>query len=162
MVRARIFGGIFRTDGGVVIVDGKPRLYIPCPNCPNGSWRGDHLSIGFKTHWACESCHWYSNIERISEGQFKVEGRSEKETPVTVTLKSVTEPPIYLKLNAWKYAHSQKDTPEEYAGHQEYFYNEHTCPTNWTREIEQIIFQGDTDPHGVFQFVSVVDGHLET
>lgn len=79
---------------------------------------------------------------------------------MVVTLQSVTEPKITVKLNSWKYEIHQDDTPEEYAHEQRYFYNQHTCPTNWIGEIVEIIFKGDRDPHGVFEFVSVEDGHL--
>lgn len=144
-----------------MIVQAKIRLYIPCPSCKEGFWRGDHLTIGFKTYWACDECHHYSDIERVSETDFKVSLRPEIETPITVTLESITVPKITLKLNAWKYGHSQKYTKEEYESHQRYYYDEHTCPTNWTSQIEQIIFEGDTDPHGVFQFVSIEDGHFK-
>ena len=81
-------------------------------------------------------------------------------TPVVITLKSNTTPPIILKLNALKYEHSQGLSQEEYESNEKYFYDEHTCPTNWTSQIAEIIFEGDHDPHGVFQFVSVEDGHL--
>jgi hypothetical protein len=144
-----------------MIVQAKIRLYIPCGTCTEGSWRVDHLAIGFKTHWACENCRRYFNIKRISETDFQVSLRPEMETPVTVTLESVTVPKITVKLNAWKYGHSQNETKEEYESHQQYYYDEHACPTNWTSQIEQIIFDGDTDPHGVFQFVSVEDGHFK-
>ncbi len=36
-----------------------------------------------------------------------------------------------------------------------YFYEEHTCPTNFIR-IPLISLAGDTDPHGVFEFVDAV------
>lgn len=36
-----------------------------------------------------------------------------------------------------------------------YFYEEHTCPTNFIR-IPMIAQGGDHDPHGVFEFVDVV------
>lgn len=39
--------------------------------------------------------------------------------------------------------------------HEEYFYNEHTCPTNFIR-IPLIAKDGDCDPHGVFTFVESV------
>jgi hypothetical protein len=110
--------------------------------------------------WTCNKCHQVANIKRVSEYDFDtvpVEGK--KDTPVTVTLRSVTVPPITLKLNTWKYAHSQGLSQEKYEANERYFYNEHTCPTNWVREIEEIEFEGDRDPHGVFKFVSVEDGH---
>jgi len=143
-----------------MIVQAKVQLHIPCPSCVEGGWRADHLTIGFSTTWSCQECHNEANIKRVSESDFEVTPNGRKETPVVVTLQSITEPKITLKLNAWKYAHSQGDSQEDYESNQRYFYDEHTCPTNWTREIVEIIFEGDHDPHGVFEFVSVVDGRL--
>lgn len=137
----------------------KRALFINCP-C-GGEWRADQLGINQPTSWACDECHDYYHIERMGPEEFDLRPTGQKETPVTVTLRSKTTPPITLKLNTWKYAHSQDDSPEDYRMQTEYFYNEHTCPTNWTNEIEQIEFEGDTDPHGVFEFVDVVDGHFE-
>lgn len=143
-----------------MVVQAKIQLHIPCPSCMKGGWRVDHLSIGIGTTWACSNCHTEANIKRISDDEFETVPTERKETPVTVTLQSITEPKIILKLNTWKYSHDQDSSQEDYESHQQYFYDEHTCPTNWTREIVEIIFQGDHDPHGVFEFVSVVDGHL--
>ena len=152
--------GKLRYERQFVITQAKVRLYIPCPSCTEGHWRADQLRIGTETKWSCETCHKYARVTRLSEFEWETIPNGQKETPVVVTLQSVTEPKITLKLNAWKYAHSQNDTQEEYESHQRYFYNEHTCPTNWTSQIVEIIFQGDHDPHGVFEFVSVEDGHL--
>jgi len=144
-----------------MIVQAKTHLYVSCPGCIKGSSRADQLHTGFKTTWSCSKCQVEFSIERISEFDFETFVTSRKNTPVTVTLQSITEPKITLKLNTWKYAHSQNDTTEDYRDHQQYFYDLHTCPTNWTRDIVQIEFEGDKDPHGVFEFVSVEDGHLE-
>lgn len=35
----------------------------------------------------------------------------------------------------------------------EYFYETHSCPTNWIGEAVCIIEDGDTDPHGFLEFV---------
>lgn len=44
-----------------------------------------------------------------------------------------------------------------------YFYDEHTCPTNWVRNIERFTEKGDTDPHGVFQYIDhVTDEELKS
>jgi hypothetical protein len=140
------------------------REYLTCPTCDVGEWRVDqcagHTTFG---PWSCSHCQNYFKFVRNAD-EFEivpVEGPEGRNTPVTVTLRSVTVPPITLKLNTWKYGHSQKDTLEDYTEHQRYFYNEHICPTNWVSEIEEIEFEGDHDPHGVFKFVSVEDGHFE-
>jgi hypothetical protein len=143
-----------------MIVQAKVQLHIPCPSCTEGKWRADQISVGFSTRWACQECHYEADVKRVSENDFEVTPTGRKETPVVVTLQSVTEPKITLKLNTWKYAHSQDESPEDYREHERYFYDEHTCPTNWTREIVEVIFNSNHDPHGVFEFVSVEDGHL--
>lgn len=143
-----------------MIIKAKSKLFVTCPACGKGDTRADHLNVGsLAGPWTCDACHKYYLIVRINDSEFELTLTGEVETPITVTLKSDTEPPIFVKLNAWKYGHSQKDTPEEFFNYQEYFYNEHTCPTNWTDQIEQVIFEGDKDPHGVFKLVSIEDGH---
>ncbi len=144
-----------------MIVQAKIQLHIPCPNCKEGGWRADQLGINQPTTWACSQCNRYSHIVRINDSDFQTVLIDQKETPITITLRSVTEPPITVKVNAWRYGHSQDMTWEDFVGHQKYFYDESTCPTNWLRDIQQIEFEGDTDPHGVFQVVSVEEGHFE-
>jgi hypothetical protein len=144
-----------------MIVQAKVQLHVPCPGCLNGKHRADQLSIEQSTRWTCNECHLEFNIKRISEYYFETGLTGRKETPITVTLQSITEPKITLKLNTWKYAHSQDMSEEDFRENSRYFYDEHTCPTNWVHEIEQIEFNGDTDPHGVFEFVSVEDGHFK-
>jgi hypothetical protein len=148
-----------------VIVQAKSKSFVPCPSCCMcSSFRVDHLPVSqtITYVWTCNECHQRVSIKRVSENDFEALAMGVKETPVTVTLRSITTPPITLKLNTWKYAHSQGLSQEEYESDKRYFYNEHTCPTNWIREVEEIEFEGDRDPHGVFEFVSVEDGHYES
>lgn len=142
-------------------VQAKLRLYVPCPSCIEGSTRADQLPINQSANWTCNDCRKSFYIKRLSETDFETYSiAGKKDTPVVITLESVTEPKITLKLNTWKYSYSQNDTKEEYDHHSRYFYDEHTCPTNWVHEIIEIIFEGDHDPHGVFRFVSAEDGHM--
>ena len=43
------------------------------------------------------------------------------------------------------------------AEHDMYFYNEHTCPTNYMGDVEAVIYEKDADPHGVFEWVATID-----
>ena len=144
-----------------MIVQAKVQYYVPCPGCLEGRHRADQVSIGQSSRWSCEECHTEFTISRLSEFDFETQVTGRKDTPITVTLQSITEPKITLKLNGWKYAHSQKDSEDDFRESERYFYNEHTCPTNWVHQIVQIEFKGDKDPHGVFEFLSVEDGHFE-
>lgn len=143
-----------------MIVQAKVWLYVPCPGCTEESHRADQLTLGQSTTWSCDSCHKQFHIMRLNERDFQVELTGVKETPVVVTLRSTTKPAITVRLNTQRYAHSQKDTWEDYVEHQRYFYDEHTCPTNWMRHVEEISVGNDFDPHGIFEFVSVENGRL--
>lgn len=59
--------------------------------------------------------------------------------------------PLYLVIKARRWPDS--DTAEERASHDQYFYDEHTCPTNWIDDVLAIISDGDEDPHGFATFV---------
>lgn len=49
------------------------------------------------------------------------------------------------------------ETDEQNQEHQRYFFEEHSCPTNWLRECVAVIQNGNTDPHGFLTFVRAVD-----
>ena len=145
-----------------MIVQPKIRLYVPCPCCRHGEFRVDHLPVGQDVTWSCQErgCGQQVQIIRQEDDVF-IRPTGRRQTPITITLRSQTEPPIVVKVNTWKYAHSQNDTQEEFEDHERYFYEEHTCPTNWFSEVEQISVGDDTDPHGLFEFVSVEEGHFK-
>lgn len=39
----------------------------------------------------------------------------------------------------------------------EFMVDENSCPKNWLRDIEEIILDGDTDPHGLIEYVRSID-----
>lgn len=60
------------------------------------------------------------------------------------------ENPIHLVLRAGRHAsHKPSDNM--------YFYNEHTCPINWMKEVKFVAKSGEVDPHGAFRFVKAID-----
>jgi hypothetical protein len=58
--------------------------------------------------------------------------------------------PLYFVLRTYRYGSNWDE------GAFEYFYNEHTCPTNYLG-VEAVIAHGDDDPHGALEFVAAVD-----
>jgi len=137
------------------------KLFWPCPGCDYGEFQFDHLSVGQQVHWCCDGCNKQIKGVRLGRYSFDAVLTGWENLPMTFTLRSRTEPPIEVKVNGWKYEHSKNDTPEEYFDDQEYFYNTHTCPTNWLRDVEQISVGKDTDPHGLFHLVSIEEGHFK-
>ena len=65
---------------------------------------------------------------------------------VTSTLVLLKRNGIYLIVNGY----GDKE-------HDQYFYNEHTCPTNYMGDVEAVIYEKDADPHGVFEWVATID-----
>jgi hypothetical protein len=63
-----------------------------------------------------------------------------KEEPVYFVIEGLAEWPM---------------TAADLCDKERFFYEEHTCPTNFIR-IPMICQGGDTDPHGVFEFVDAV------
>jgi rubredoxin len=128
----------------------KPDRYILCPACGKDDFSVGHLPIGTKTAWYCDVCgvrfklHVLVNNEvecEVIEGERKEKRRVvlQSSGPVTLHLKTFTISP---------------GDDEEF--HAEYYYNEHTCPTNFMRDVVKVIDKtGDDDPHGVFKFVSI-------
>lgn len=67
-----------------------------------------------------------------------------------LALKTVDENTVYFIVDTFLDA---SDT-EEARGNASYFYNEHSCPTNYI-PIEAVFTHDDDDPHGVFDFIRV-------
>lgn len=59
--------------------------------------------------------------------------------------------PLYFVVSARRWPHSDGDP-----GSEAYFYDEHTCPTNWMRDVIAVISDGDEDPHGFATFVKKI------
>jgi hypothetical protein len=140
------------------------KVFLRCPACTEGEFNVCHIVAGQEFGpWCCEKCGTY--IQGKREGAtFDVKVIDDlKRERITVTLQSKTEPPITLKLNSWQYlppANAKPLTPEAAWDNARYFYNCHTCPTNYMRDVAEIICNGDPDPHGVFEFVSIEFGHV--
>lgn len=71
----------------------------------------------------------------------------------TVVLLKITSTngPIYFVVEGC----ASFEPRDQFLAHQFYYYEEHTCPTNFCG-VEKVFFNGDDDPHGVFEFVDAV------
>lgn len=62
--------------------------------------------------------------------------------------------PVRFKLYAPIYDH-EKDLPDLPESNR-FFYEEHTCPTNWLGQVDEIYFDDEPDVHG-FRFIELRD-----
>lgn len=48
-------------------------------------------------------------------------------------------------------------TGDQERGDSSFYYESHSCPTNWIGDAVMISLNGDTDPHGFLRYVREVD-----
>ena len=65
--------------------------------------------------------------------------------------------PTFFVMKADRYRDDPAQTNDEYQKSQQYFFESHSCPTNWLRNCIAVIKDGDTDPHGFLSFVRAID-----
>jgi|SRR6185369_1883682 len=51
---------------------------------------------------------------------------------------------------------SSSTSIEELQKNKAFFFQEHSCPTNWLKDVVAVIEDGNDDPHGVLEFVRSV------
>lgn len=129
--------------------------YVHCPECDKQCSPIDHLKDGFKSWWYCENCGVQYEI-KMKDGVIDVKATEKRHLNMFVFLKNEN---IGLIVKGFR-----DDPPDpEQLSNQEYFYDEHTCPTNYLKDVVAIIDlkDGDTDPHGIFQFCGFADYPLD-
>lgn len=62
--------------------------------------------------------------------------------------------PVFFVIEHWP---SEGEANDEFQGHARYFFEEHSCPTNWIGSCVAVIKDGDSDPHGFLEFVRALD-----
>lgn len=128
------------------------KTFIICPHCDahtNSSI--DHFQKGESFGpWHCDECgRQFQGKANGKETQVsKVNGDFFSKTLDLLVLPPIDKP-VYFVLEGKRYHDHLND---DYDGKQ-FFYEEHSCPTNWIRNTIMIANAGDTDPHGLLQFV---------
>jgi hypothetical protein len=143
-------------------ITGYTKWFIQCPNCNKSDFEVNHIKIGSTAGpWFCheDDCGVGFKLKRVSESQFETT-LLDNETMKTVfiLLQYRDDPEFQIivegiesrRKEAPEWLLASQDDPD---GHHEYFYNEHTCPTNYLTGVYEAIYHGDHDPHGIFEFV---------
>jgi hypothetical protein len=152
------------------------KRYAVCPHCSKNSQHTiDHLYEKLAAHkpidmghggWECRECRECGlpfNIHAVDGELVVSKNTNPKATKMIRTwdlVQVITEDGKRLRLllsgMRWE-PQGYPEVAELVAYNKAYWYNEHTCPTNWTNDIVAMIEEDDEDPHGVFQFVATVD-----
>ena len=127
---------------------------IKCPHCESSKTRIDHLftkenkSISFGP-WYCDECGKAYKGEVIGCDVFIEKIKDKRKDKCIVFLKNSN---VLIAIKSYYY--DGKIENEKFMN----FYNQHTCPTNYLG-VEMVfdLNENEIDPHGIFEFVSVVE-----
>lgn len=125
----------------------ETKRYIECPNCGIGRHRIDHLFGGNRRPfgpWYCDECD-YSYVGVVDGDNITIE-KSSEDSEQSLSFLRHGDVILAVKGRVW-----DGDFDKEF------FYTEHTCPTNYLG-VEMVIDAntGDTDPHGIFEYLGTV------
>ena len=145
-----------------------PIRHFACPNGCDHRFNVEHMFGRAQTAgpWYCDDCGQGWNIasdgERVSVEKATANLAGEGDGKLRKCFVTLEIPPqresIFFKVRGMLWTPT---ITEETAERQRYYYEEHTCPTNWLRNVEEIRIGDDADPHGLAQFVAVYNVDAE-
>ena len=127
---------------------------LRCPVCDKGRFEIVRLHWGGTWGpWYCDDCG-FGFIGRTDEqGESYIEPWRNRKITTVVTLRSTR--PVTLKVQGVRFTGEEADSDADRAERDRYYYEEHTCPTNFLGHpvLEVLDDDGDQDPHGIFTWV---------
>jgi ribosomal protein S27AE len=129
------------------------RRVIRCPECGQGEFLIVSMHFGRSWGpWYCDDCGYGFTGRTDENGESFTEPWRDRKVKTVVTLRS--NAPVVLRVEGMRFVPGE-DGPEAADGHDEYYYNEHTCPTNFLGHpvLEVTDDDGTDDPHGIFAWV---------
>lgn len=142
------------------------KRFVKCLNCGTHEFSIEHLfepplvapdgTTRKAGPWYCDDCGagWYlecsqTNLVAMTPSRDRVIRRR-----VRLEIPPQTETiVIFTEGSRWENAM----TGESVGGNDEYFYEEHTCPSNYFRGTIAVHLGEDSDPHGLAKYVSSED-----
>ena len=125
------------------------KQFLLCPYCGEYETGIDHLINRNTTAgpWYCDNCGKAWSMKFYENGDIEIIQREEMKQKTLVALRHNN---IFLLVEGMVFNNDYSSD--------EYYYNEHTCPTNYLRRVEVIIDgdNNDPDPHGLFEYMKAI------
>jgi hypothetical protein len=127
--------------------------YFPCPICNKDEFRVDHLKNTGKPQpfkWNCSTCGRTTSFVYM-DGDIQDVKDAGDCVPKLVLLELRPEDlkkTLRLLVKGYRHHRSDGDYSDD-----AYYYEGHTCPTNYLRDVQKVYLGDDDDPHGLFRFV---------
>lgn len=145
------------------------KTYLHCPHCEKQTNSTvDHVGLDKSRKqtssfgpWYCNHCGGSFLGKALEDGSIELTLLEDKMivTHDLLMLPANLPHPVYMVMNGQRnsvYEKAAADSDED-VNDRSYFYESHSCPTNWIPNIVRMIYDGDTDPHGLIKFVRGVD-----
>lgn len=137
----------------------RTKQFILCPGCGKGESSIQHLLDDsqretFEGEWYCDECGCSYKFKISEEGVFAEVNPLKWKKPALALLRLRPTGTVYAVV---------EDSIYDYApdgGNRSYYYEEHTCPTNVLSNIEYLIDGDNNDPHGIWEFVALIEGKI--
>lgn len=132
------------------------QTYLHCPHCGENGHRVDHLprpaSFG---PWYCDSCGGSFRGRVLADESIDVELLDDmKVETLDLLCLPPQEKPVYFVIRGMGFRKLGELTALSNKG---FFYESHSCPTNWLRDIERLVIEDDDDPHGLLLHVRSIE-----
>lgn len=130
-------------------IETETKHYFLCPECGKYRHSYGHLLDGKEQRWGtwfCGNCGLGVDVHVTAEGKLTVKQRPEVPRFLN-QLVLLRRGNLFLVV---KHRHAEDTTEDQVR----YYFDEHTCPTNYFRDTQVIIQLPDNaDPHGLFSYV---------
>lgn len=114
---------------------------------PSFSYRDD----GSKIHnceqeyfWVCDNCGVQVEIKFHDEGRGINQKPTGRRCENTLALLTCVSSDLALIVDGCHWL--------DLGGNNQYYFGEGTCPSNTFRACDEVIYKGEVDPHGIFQY----------
>lgn len=135
----------------------RTKTYAVCPHCQADAGCIDHLlGSGCRTRWYCDTCGGEFNLILHSQGATADISTSAGRRIATmdVLILRPQDKPIYFVVKGMRF--EPRDSPVTEDTGKKFFYESHSCPTNWLQPV-LMYHDGSDDPHGLIEYVATVD-----
>ena len=133
------------------------KIHAVCPHCEQTSESMSHLKLGQQFGpWYCENCG--ASYNGVYQGVDTVITKDPKGRRAIETLVLLEYPPSELPLRfLMQKQRYEDDSDPDKKSNAAYYFEEHSCPTNWIGKAVVISLGHDPDPHGFLRYVREID-----
>ena len=135
------------------------KLHAVCPHCGETGHTLEHLRDGTNFGpWYCDGCGGaYGGVFRGADTELVKDAKGRRQIKVLTLLEhpAAGAPPLRFLVDGYRFVDDLCPDGEE--DNKRFFYEEHSCPTNWIGDSRMIAWDGDHDPHGFLRYVRQID-----